>query len=80
MIIPNKEIVDITILAEYLNLIAISKVMLQITTSVKIILRRKLETEFRNSIRIFQGNGRKLILVPDDITIQDAFCAIQGLK
>lgn len=79
-IIPKKGTVEITVLAERLNLILTNKGTSGITDSMKRNLRRKLETELGNSIQIYHDNSGKLILVPETYSLQDAIKEIQVLK
>ena len=79
-IIPNKEIVKMTTLAEHLNSIMISRGLHGIRTATRKNLARKLETDLGDSAYIFNDSGGKLIVVPENLTLQYAVKEIQTLK
>ena len=80
-VIPNKRIVSVTSLTSKLESFMLSgEVKFALRDSTRKHVRRRLESEFLDSIRIFQDAKGKLLLVPDNVTLQEVAIEVQSLR
>ncbi len=67
-IIPNKKIVQVTFLTSKLKSFVPSG---EISESTRKNIRRRLESEFENSVHIFPDDKGWLLMVPVSVTLQE---------
>jgi len=70
-IIPDKQIVTVASLTHQIETFMISSGIEHLHDSTKKHIRRKLESELGNSIKIFQDSKGKLLLVPENVSLED---------
>ncbi len=76
-IIPNKKIVQVTSLTAKLKSFVPSG---EISESTRKNIRRRLESEFENSVHIFPDEKGWLLMVPVSVTLQDVVLENQSLQ
>ena len=80
-VIPNKKIVSVTSLTSKLDSFMLSgEVKFALRDSTRKHVRRRLEGELLNSIHIFPDAKGKLLLVPDNVTLQEVAVEVQSLR
>ncbi|XP_053122764.1 uncharacterized protein LOC128332482 [Hemicordylus capensis] len=71
VIIPNKDVVVMTTLTSKLETFLQSRGVPALKDSTKKHMRRKLESELKDSIHIFTDDKGKLLVVPDSVSLKD---------